>query len=106
VKSLVVESLSKRYLIPTPQPKADASGSRLERVGRRVSGFLRGNFAGATELWALKDVSFDVDHGSVLGIIGANGAGKSTLLKVLAKIIHPTEGRVRGRGRVVSLLEL
>ena len=60
----------------------------------------------ARELWALRDVAFDVDQGTVLGIIGSNGAGKSTLLKTIARVIAPTSGRIRGHGRVVSLLEL
>lgn len=56
--------------------------------------------------WALKGVSFDVKCGDVLGVIGRNGAGKSTLLKILSRITEPTEGRVRIRGRVASLLEV
>src|SRR5205085_3983542 len=60
----------------------------------------------ATEFWALLDVSFRLEPGTILGIIGANGAGKTTLLKVLARVIMPTTGRVVGVGRVVSLLEL
>ena len=56
--------------------------------------------------WALKDVNFKVDRGEVLGIIGRNGAGKSTLLKILSRITYPTEGEVRMRGRVGSLLEV
>ena len=56
--------------------------------------------------WALKDVNFEVDKGEVLGIIGRNGAGKSTLLKILSRITYPTEGEVRMRGRVGSLLEV
>jgi lipopolysaccharide transport system ATP-binding protein len=61
----------------------------------------------ATEnFWALKDVSFDVKQGDVIGIIGRNGAGKSTLLKLLSRITEPTEGRIRLRGRVASLLEV
>ena len=59
-----------------------------------------------TSTRALKDVSFTVEPGTVLGVIGANGAGKTTLLKILARVITPTEGRVLGSGRVVSLLEL
>jgi len=56
--------------------------------------------------WALKDVSFEVKQGDVVGMIGRNGAGKSTLLKILSRITEPTEGRIRIRGRVASLLEV
>ena len=57
-------------------------------------------------IWALKDVSFDVKQGQVLGVIGRNGAGKSTLLKVLSRVTEPSAGEVEIRGRVGSLLEV
>ena len=67
---------------------------------------LRGASVGTEDFWALKDVSFEVEQGDVVGIVGRNGAGKSTLLKVLSRIVEPTEGRAVLRGRVASLLEV
>lgn len=67
---------------------------------------LRGQAEEQEKIWALKDVSFDVQQGEVVGIIGRNGAGKSTLLKILSRITEPTEGRVTIHGRVASLLEV
>lgn len=61
---------------------------------------------GGQYVWALKDVSFDVEQGQVLGIIGKNGAGKSTLLKLLSRVTAPTTGLIKARGRIASLLEV
>jgi len=61
---------------------------------------------GKQEIWALRDVTFDVAHGEVVGVVGRNGAGKSTLLKILSRITEPTTGRAEIRGRVASLLEV
>jgi len=60
----------------------------------------------ATTFWALEDISFSVDRGQTVGIIGRNGAGKSTLLKILSKITPPTKGHIQSKGRVTSLLEV
>ncbi|MDQ3971711.1 MAG: ABC transporter ATP-binding protein [Thermoproteota archaeon] len=65
-----------------------------------------GRGKGRKDFWALRDVSFEVNEGEVVGLIGRNGAGKSTLLKVLSRIVYPTEGRAQIKGRVGSLLEV
>ena len=75
-------------------------------IGNNGSSLHFGRTSKSEDFWALKDISVDIRQGEVLGIIGRNGAGKSTLLKILSRITEPTEGRVRIRGRVASLLEV
>jgi len=103
-----IESISKRYLIG----KKLAYGSLREEIALALSAPFRRRKKdrslddGDDMLWALKDVSFDVHEGEVVGIIGKNGAGKSTLLKILSRITDPTEGRITMHGRMASLLEV
>src|SRR5712664_3253537 len=100
-ESITVENLSKRYELGALQEETQLRDQlvRLLRAPFRKR-------APKEILWALREVSFKVDEGEVVGIIGRNGAGKSTLLKILSKITYPTSGRVRTRGRVASLLEV
>ena len=103
-----VEGISKRFRIqPREAPSVRYATLRESLVRVVLSPFRHRNNGGRDDtVWALKDVSFDVMPGEVMGIIGPNGAGKSTLLKVLSRIIEPTSGRVELYGRVASLLEV
>jgi lipopolysaccharide transport system ATP-binding protein len=105
MKNLSIEGLGKRYWLKAKAGQ-ERRTSRLDAIRSFFSIPLARDLLEARELWALRDVAFDVDGGEVVGIVGPNGAGKSTLLKIVAKVIAPTTGRVRGRGRLVSLLEL
>ena len=111
-----VENLSKLY--PAPSLRAGHIGARQERHDTLrdalVARFRRANpsthphstSSNDTDLWALRNVSFEVKRGEVLGIIGRNGAGKSTLLKIFSRITEPTSGLAEIHGRVGSLLEV
>jgi homopolymeric O-antigen transport system ATP-binding protein len=98
-------NLSKKYEIAVGKHRHDTLRDQISDSVRSL--FLRNGGRGQREIfWALKNVSFEVKTGEVLGIIGRNGAGKSTLLKILSRITKPTEGSAEIRGRVGSLLEV
>ena len=110
------EGLGKKYVIGHAAEREhyvvlrDVIARNTRSFGRAAMDLLRGRpmVAGdeLEEFWALKEVSFEVKRGEVLGVIGRNGAGKSTLLKILSRITEPSEGRVTIHGRVASLLEV
>lgn len=105
---ITVCHLSKKYKIGFKQPYyslRDTFVSILKQPQTVLKGESKGSLA-QDEIWALQDVSFGVNKGEVLGIIGKNGAGKSTLLKILARITMPSRGEVKLKGRVASLLEV
>jgi lipopolysaccharide transport system ATP-binding protein len=122
--SIKVENLSKRYTIRHQNGSGDglrhaiqdlvtAPWRGLRQQGAGSNGHREDSLSAihhaqssAEDFWALKGVSFEVKRGEVVGIIGRNGAGKSTLLKILSRITEPTQGRIRIRGRVASLLEV
>src|ERR1700722_4512413 len=108
--AIVVESLGKRYRIGARvqyQTMRDRPTKALTAPARWFSSG-KGAASGAdpTHFWALRNVSFEMKEGEVLGLIGRNGAGKTTLLKILSRVTQPTEGSAKIRGRVGSLLEV
>ena len=98
-----LEGVGKRYRLG----EHHGTGTDLRETLARISRRLRGRPKEVVrDFWSLRDISFSVDEGTALGVIGSNGAGKSTLLKVISNITTPTEGRCRTRGRIGSLLEV
>jgi ABC-type polysaccharide/polyol phosphate transport system ATPase subunit len=91
---IVVDRASRRFLVRS-QPVRTLKEALLSRNGTK-----------AEEVWALRDVSLQIDHGEAVGLVGRNGSGKTTLLRLIAGIVKPSSGRVEAGGRVASLLEL
>lgn len=107
--AISVNGLGKWYIVNENRYR----GTLSEAIGRRLSAPFRRKSVSATQvrempkaIWALRQVSFDVEAGKVMGIIGRNGSGKSTLLRILARITTPTEGHATLHGRVGALLEV
>ena len=119
VSAIVVENLSKRYQIGHRFSSGasykytalrDVVGREISNFTRKAADFVRGRPVvqgdAVEDFWALKDVTFEVKQGQIVGIVGRNGAGKSTLMKIFSRITEPTEGRVMLHGRVACLLEV
>jgi lipopolysaccharide transport system ATP-binding protein len=104
--AVTVEGISKLYRIGQLDAAYDTLRDTISASTRRFVERVEHRGERRPEIWALKDVSFQLEQGEVLGIIGKNGAGKSTLLRVLTRITTPTAGRAEIRGRVGSLLEI
>jgi lipopolysaccharide transport system ATP-binding protein len=101
-----VNGISKEYILTHRLPYETFRDTLVEIVKKPFRMFQKSSVAQKEEFWALKDVSFSVQKGEAIGLIGANGSGKSTLLKILSQITSPTTGEIHLRGRVASLLEV
>lgn len=107
--AITIENLGKRYSIGRQRANGDGIRHAIEGAMRHPLAWFRSRREAKlkqVDFWALRGVSLQIKRGEVVGIIGSNGAGKSTLLKLLSRITVPTEGRIRIRGRVASLLEV
>ena len=106
--SIIVNGIGKRYKIGAFQERQDTLRDLIVNQASKVGNWFKGGAPARRyeNIWALRDVSFEVKQGQALGIIGRNGAGKSTLLKILSRVTDPTEGYGELRGRVGSLLEV
>ena len=104
--SVEVKNIGKRYRIGVMPQSYNTLRETLTGLIRNPKSRLHGRMDETNSFWALKDVSFNVEEGKAIGIIGRNGAGKSTLLKILSRVTEPTEGKAVIRGRVGSLLEV
>ena len=104
-----IDNLSKMYRIGAREVRPRGAGQAVRSLAAAPFAYLQRMRRPPTEeetLWAVRDITFEVKYGEVVGIIGRNGAGKSTLLKILSRITEPTGGRVELHGRVGSLLEV
>lgn len=111
LRAVAAEGLGKKYTIARPRSARyetlrDTIASRVGATTAMLTGRRQGGTSESQEFWALRDVSFELQQGAVVGVIGRNGAGKSTLLKLLSRITEPSSGTIRTRGRIGSLLEV
>ena len=107
-----VENLGKRYFLGQDMVQGSNKSIResitngVKSFGQKIINLNDKNKTDKEEFWALKNISFEINQGDRVGVIGRNGAGKSTLLKILSRITEPTEGIIKIKGRVASLLEV
>src|SRR5690348_14475543 len=104
--AIYASKISKCYRIGELRPNDRTLREALQAAVRAPLRNVRRTRQERPFIWALKDISFEVQRGEAVAIIGQNGAGKSTLLKVISRITNPTNGRIELRGRVASLLEV
>ncbi len=107
--AIAIENIGKRYSIGHLRASDDGLRHKIENAIRSPLAWLKSSqrkHPKTEDFWALRNISFQIQKGDVIGIIGRNGAGKSTLLKLLSRITVPTEGRIRIDGRCASLLEV